>query len=104
MNETENAVNFNPSGASSDEFGQDTDLLDVYPSEIQGLVAVEDDLTFQNNGLVRGEVIAGDAITATSGALEVVFRPDAFFNPPPGFKAPSSVVGRPVSIRKGVLP
>ena len=104
LNETENAVNYNPSGASSDDFGQDTDLLDIYPSEIQGLVVVEDDITFQNNALVHGQMIAGGDVTATSGTLEVVYRPDALFSPPPGFTAPSSVVGRPVSIRKAVLP
>jgi len=104
LGETENSVNYNPSGASSDDFGQDTDLLDIYPSEMQGLVVVEDDLTFQNNALVRGQVITGGDVTATSGALEVVYRPDALFSPPPGFTAPSSVVGRPVSIRKAVLP
>jgi hypothetical protein len=106
LGEAENCFNFNPSGASSDLFGQDqdTDELDIYPSEIQGLVVVRDDLTFQNNALVRGQVIAGDAITATSGGLEVVYRPDALFNPPPGFTATPSVVGRPLSLRKAVLP
>jgi hypothetical protein len=104
LNETENAFNYNPAGASSDDFGQDADLLDIYPSEIQGLVVVRDDLTFQNNALVRGQVITGDDVRATSGALEVDYRPDALFNPPPGFTAAPSVVGRPVSIRKVVLP
>lgn len=104
LNETENGVSFNPTGAPSDEFGQDTDWLDVFPSEIQGPVVVEDDLTFQNNALVRGQVIVGDAISATSGALEVVYRPDALFNPPPGFTATPSQVGRPLSVRKAVSP
>jgi hypothetical protein len=94
LSETENSV----------DFSQDADLLDIYPSEIQGLVVVEDDVTFQNNALIRGSVIVGGDVTATSGALEVVYQPDALFSPPPGFSAPTSVVGRPVSIRKAVLP
>jgi hypothetical protein len=104
LGETENCINFNPSGASSDLFGQDTDEFDIYPSEIQGLVVVRDDLTFQNNALVRGQVITGDDVRATSGGLEVVYRPDALFNPPPGFTATPTVVGRPDSMRKAVLP
>ena len=67
-------------------------------------MVVEDDLTFQNNALVRGEVIVGDAITATSGTLEVVYRPDSLFSPPPGFTGTPSQVGRPLSVRKAVLP
>jgi hypothetical protein len=104
LSEAEDVVNYNPTGMSHDTLGQDSDMNDIYPSEIQGLVVVEDDVTFQNNALVRGAVIAGDAITATSGALEVVYRPDALFSPPPGFTGTPSQVGRPLSIRKAVLP
>jgi len=104
LNETENGVNYNPAGASSDDFSQDNDLLDIYPSEIHGPVVVEDDLTFENNGLIRGQVITGGDVRSTSGGLEVVYQPDSLFNPPPGFAAPPSVVGRPVSIHKTVVP
>ncbi|MEX2093095.1 MAG: carbohydrate binding domain-containing protein, partial [Pirellulales bacterium] len=104
LNEAEDVVNYNPTGMSHDTLGQDSDMNDIYPSEIQGLVVVEDDVTFQNNALVRGVVIAGDAVTSTSGALEVVYRPDALFSPPPGFTDTPSQVGRPLSIRKAVLP
>ena len=107
LSETENGVNYHYSGAAGSEFNSADStgvLTDIYPSEIQGLVVVEDDLTFQNNALVRGEVIVGDSITATSGALEVVYRPDSLFSPPPGFTGTPSQVGRPLSIRKAVSP
>ena len=41
----------------------DTVANDVYPSEIQGLVAVSGSLTFTNQPRVRGQVIAGSTIT-----------------------------------------
>jgi Tfp pilus assembly protein PilX len=104
LSEAEDGFNYNPSGMSHESFGTDSDTNDIYPSEIQGLVVVEDDVTFQNNSLVRGAVIAGDAISATSGVLEVDFRPDSLFSPPPGFTGTSSQVGRPLSIRKAVVP
>lgn len=107
LSEAENGVNYHYSGAPGSEFNPADStgvLTDTYPSEIQGLVVVEDDLTFQNNALVRGAVIAGDAVTATSGALEVVYRPDALFSPPPGFADTPSQAGRPLSIGKAVSP
>ena len=104
LSETENSVNYNPTGANSDDFGQDADTNDIYPSQIQGLIAVEDDLTYQNNALVRGQLVVGDDISATSGTLEVDYRPDSLLNPPPGFAADPAYVGRPSSVRKTVLP
>ncbi len=104
LSEAEDGINYNPSGMSHESFGTDSDTNDTYPSEIQGLVVVEDDVTFQNNSLVRGAVIAGDAISASSGGLEVDFRPDSLFSPPPGFTGTTSQVGRPLSIRKAVVP
>ena len=54
LSESENGVNYNPTGAPSDDFGQDTDTNEIYPSEIRGLVVVENNLTYLNNGLIRG--------------------------------------------------
>jgi hypothetical protein len=104
MSEKENATNFNPAGAAHDEFGQDADTNDIYESAILGLVAIEDDLTYQNQPLIRGQVIVGDNISNSSGELEVEFLPDALLNPPPGFFGPYSYVRRPSSARKAVLP
>lgn len=105
LSESEDLVNYNPTGASHPTFGTDTnEFNDTYPSEIQGLVVVEDDVTFQNNSLVRGSVIAGGDVTSTSGALEVVYQPDSLYTPPPGFHGTWKAVSRPLSARKVVGP
>ena len=101
LNEKENGINFNPAGAAHDEFGQDGDTNDIYRSAIRGLVAVRDDLTYQNRALVRGQVIVGDDITNSSGELEVEFLPDSLLNPPPGFIAPYTYIRRPSIAAKG---
>ena len=104
LSETENGVTFNPTGAPSDDFGQDTDTNDIYPSEIRGLVAVENNLTYTNNGLVRGAVIVGNDLTSTGGSLEVAYQPDSLLNPPPGFNSANVYVRRPASAKKMVSP
>jgi hypothetical protein len=104
LNEKENGVNFNPAGAAHDEFGQDVDTNDIYRSAIRGLVAVRDDLLYQNRAFVRGEVIVGDDLNNPSGELEVEFLPDSLLNPPPGFTAPYTYIRRPASLQKAVLP
>lgn len=104
LNEKENSVNFNPAGAAHDEFGQDADTYDIYRPGIRGLVAIEDDLTYQNRALIRGQVLVGDDIANSSGELEIDYQPDALLNPPPGFFAPYTYVRRPTSIQKAVLP
>ncbi len=104
LSETANGVNYNPAGAPHDELGQDADTNDIYPSAIRGLVATEDDLTYANRALVRGQVIVGGDIANSSGELEVEFQPDSLLNPPPGFWAPYSYTRRPASVRKVVLP
>lgn len=104
LSEKENGVNYNPAGAAHEQFGQDVDTNDIYPSQIGGLVAIEDDLTYQNRALVRGQILVGDDIANASGELEVDFQPDALLNPPAGFWAPYSFSRRPASARKVVLP
>jgi hypothetical protein len=116
LNEAENSsdydglvTSYNPTGVAYD-FGSssvsstNSTATDSYPSEIQGLVAVSGNLSFKNYTMVRGQIIVGGDVTASSGSLEVVYQPDALFSPPPGFTATPSQVGRPVSIRKAVLP
>ncbi len=104
LSESEDGVNYNPVGASHETLGTDSDMNDTYPSEIQGLVLVEDDLTFQNNALVRGSVITGGDVTSSGGSLEVVYRPDALYSPPPGLSGSFKAVSRPLSARKTVGP
>jgi hypothetical protein len=104
LSETENGMNFNPAGAPSDDFGQDTDTNEIYPSEIRGLVVVENNLTYLNNGLVRGALVVGNDLTSTSGSLEVAYQPDSLLNPPPGFNSANVYLRRPASAKKTVSP
>jgi hypothetical protein len=104
LSEKENAVNYNPAGAAHEDFGQDSDTNDIYRSAIRGLIAVRDDLTYQNRTLVRGQVIAGDDLNNPSGELEVEFLPDSLLNPPPGFTAPYTYIRRSASVAKAVAP
>lgn len=98
------STNYNPAGAPHESLGTDNELNDIYPSELNGLILVRDDLVFQNNGLVRGSIIVGDQVTATSGSLEVDYRPDALYSPPPGLQDAPKHVPRPLSVRKVVGP
>jgi hypothetical protein len=104
LSESENGVNYNPAGAPSDEFGQDNDMNDIYSSEISGLVVVENNLTYQNNGLVRGAVVVGNDFIGSAGSLEVSYHPESLLNPPPGFTGANTYIRRPASATKAVLP
>jgi hypothetical protein len=104
LNEKENNVNYNPAGSPHPDLGQDADMNDIYRSEINGLIAVEDDLTFQNKPLIRGQIIVGGDLANSSGDLEVEFKADSLLNPPPGFVAPTTYVRRPAAAVKAVLP
>jgi hypothetical protein len=104
LSEKENGTNFNPAGASHEDFGQDSSTNDIYRSAIRGLVAVRDDLTFQNRALIRGQVVVGDDLNNSSGELEVEYLPDSLLNPPPGFTAPYTYIRRSASVQKAVAP
>ena len=79
-------------------------MLDIYRSSIKGLIAVRNNLTFQNRALVRGGVLVGGAINNSSGELEIDYQPDALLNPPPGFTTPYSYYRRTNSLQKAVAP
>ena len=101
LSEKENGVNLQSRPAPrTKSFGQDADTNDIYRSAIRGLIAVRDDLTFQNRALVRGQVIVGDDLNNSSGELEVEYLPDSLLNPPPGFLAPYTYLRRPARFRK----
>jgi hypothetical protein len=104
LSEKENATQYNPTGAAHDEFGQDADLNDIFRSNIRGMVAIRDDLTYSNRALIRGQLIVGGEISNSSGELEVEYGTDSLLNPPPGFTAPYSYVRRTGSLEKAVAP
>ncbi len=103
LSEKENGVNYNPAGAPHDDFGQDSDTSDIYPSQIRGLVVVRHDLSFQNRSLIRGQIVVGNNIANSSGELEVDYQPDSLLNPPPGFWS-YTYPRRTNSVQKVVLP
>jgi hypothetical protein len=103
LSEKENGVNYNPAGASDDEFAADGDTSDIYQSAIRGLVAVRRDLSYQNRSLIRGQVIVGNNIANSSGELEIDYLPDSLLNPPPGFWS-YTYTRRTGSTQKAVLP
>jgi hypothetical protein len=105
LNEAEYVANFNPGGMPY-EFNNpsgastDSNLNDGYPSEVQGLVAVSGNLTFENSARVRGQVIVGGSV---SGAYSLNYQPGSMINPPPSFYG-YRYDTRPISVRKVVLP
>ena len=103
LSEKENGVNFNPSGANSDEFGMDADTNDIFRSQIRGLIAIRRDLAYQNRSLIKGQIIVGNNIANSSGELEVEYQPDSLLNPPPGFWS-YNYSRRTGSTQKAVLP
>src|SRR5215212_2264616 len=103
LSEKENGMNFNPVGAPSDDFGQDTDTNDIYQSRIRGLIAIRHDLAFQNRSLIKGQIIVGNNIANSSGELEVDYQPDSLLNPPSGFWS-YTYSRRTGSTQKAVLP
>jgi Carbohydrate binding domain len=107
LSEHENQVNYNPPGTPYD-FGtlavlsEDSEANDIYPSVINGPVAVSGNLTIANTMLVRGPVIVGGAVT-NAAALVVDHDPASLLNPPPGFDA-ETYPTRPSSVAKVVRP
>jgi hypothetical protein len=103
LSEKDIGVNYNPGGAGDEEFGQDADTNDIYRSQIRGMIAVRNDLAYENRPLVRGQIIVGNNIANSSGELEVDFLPESLLNPPPGFWS-YDYVRRTSSTQKAVLP
>jgi hypothetical protein len=103
LSEKDDGVNYNPSGAAHDELGTNSNTIDIYRSQIRGLIAIRHDLTYQNRALLRGPVIVGNNVTSSSGELEVNYLSDSLLSPPSGFWS-YSYPRRTGSTRKVVLP
>lgn len=104
LSEMDDGTNYNPAGMSYETLGTDSDTNDTYPAEIQGLILVRNNLTFQNNSLVKGSIVVGNQVISTSASLDVNYRPDALYSPPPGLSDTPKNVPRPLSVRKIVGP
>jgi hypothetical protein len=91
LSETSLATNFNPPGTPY-LGADDSDQLDQYPSEIQGLVHVTGTLTCTNTPLVRGLVLVESSASTDavdlSGTVEIVYDSKLYTDPPEGYYTP----------------
>lgn len=83
LDEAALGVNFNPLGTSYDD-DEDAVLDDTYPSVIQGLVYVSEDLATLGSSAFKGSLVVGRRLYAT-GTLDLTYQSAAYDNPPPGF-------------------
>jgi hypothetical protein len=81
-------ANFNPSG-SPYQGNSDIDILDIYPSEIRGLVHVRGKAIFESNGKIRGAVLCESVSEETrfDGTTEIVYDRSLTELPPQGYAA-----------------
>ncbi len=80
-------VNFNPPETPYDG-ESDADILDTYPSEIQGLVHVTGKVELKQTALVRGLLLCESTLSTDAVACEdsqVVYNPSLFAFPPQGY-------------------
>ena len=76
-------TNYNPSGTPY-EGTSNSDMADVYPNEIRGLVHVMGDLNLSETTRVRGAVLCGSSATCDDHA-EIVHDATLLTNPPAGY-------------------
>jgi hypothetical protein len=86
--EATSLANFNPSG-SPFQGSSDIDILDIYPSEIRGLVHVQGKVEFDSNGKFRGAVLCESASEETRfrGTSEIIYDRSLANLPPQGYAA-----------------
>ena len=77
-------TNFNPTGAPYNG-STDSDTLDTYPNEVQGLVHVKGNLTMKQTACVRGVVLCEGAVTCEE-TNEIIHTPSLYQNPPMGYR------------------
>lgn len=76
-------MNYNPPGAPYQ--GQsDSDMMDEYPNEVEGLVHVTGFLKLSNTALVRGAIICEGSVECASKNT-VIHNPSLYTIPPEGY-------------------
>ena len=85
-------VNFNPDGAPYPGADPDDligDLLDSYPSQIEGLVHVTGTVTFKNTAKIKGALLCESALTTDAVRVEgtntIEYDRNLFIEPPQGY-------------------
>lgn len=81
--------NLNPSSAPFPFIGgtSNTDVIDSYPSKINGLVYSSTDLTFTGNPTIFGVVIVNGDIYVNATSFSLNYQNIYLNDPPPGFSA-----------------
>ena len=78
-------VNFNPSSTPYNGISNST-MGDSYPSVIQGLIYCSGNVTTStNHSTIKGLLIAGGALSSSSGNLDMTWGNASYKSPPPGF-------------------
>ena len=94
LKEGNTQTNFNPPGTPYNG-ESDSDIADVYPAELHGLIHVLGPAATVNMGSgiqVRGTVVAEGYVLLGSGT-DVIIDPRIYQDPPPGYTAPSTEMG-----------
>jgi len=94
-------TNFNPSDSPYNG-DSDFDLLDVFPSEIRGLVHVRGKASFDSTGKVRGAVLCESSTEEArfEGSNEIVYDRALFDLPPQGYAARVPMLPQPGSWKR----
>jgi hypothetical protein len=107
LQETLLGTNYNPDGAPYPGADPDDllgDLLDSYPSEIQGLVHVTGTVTFKNTAKIKGVVLAESPLTLEAvrfqGTNTIEYDKAIFANPPQGYTESVRMVVEPNSWKR----
>ncbi|MEZ6048365.1 MAG: carbohydrate binding domain-containing protein [Planctomycetaceae bacterium] len=82
LNETRDNVNYNPIGAAHTTLGEDSDITDIIPSKMNGLIYVDNDLSFENQNNIEGVVLCKDKLDI-AGTFSLVYNSIFFTNPLP---------------------
>lgn len=104
LSEALTLVNFNPPETPYDG-ESDLDMLDVYPSEIQGLVHVTGTLQINNTALVRGLILCESTASADAVVCEdsqIVYNPSLYANPPQGYTTAVKMIPQSGSWKQSV--
>jgi hypothetical protein len=101
LSEALNDTNFNPAGTPHAAISTDADKNDVLPSEIKGWMYIGDTLTFGNDALVRGTVLAGEDIIF-GGKTNIHWDPTPLYHPPPALEGTLELKPRPDASKKVV--
>jgi hypothetical protein len=102
-------VNYNPDTApfpGYDDDGLLGDLLDSFPSDIEGLVHVTGTVTFRNSAKIKGlllcESAAGTDAVRVEGTNSIEYDKNLFTNPPQGYAESIKMMVEPNSWKRVV--